>query len=518
MISSGVAPAPLAESENVPQVSGLLDGDLGADELNEIPSLLLDDCQFEPDMSEVVSLLSEQHPATQIALTASAIDGALGCFEFLPEQVESAPAASIATQEITVQPTTVSVTGTDFASIVSDDSGMISDDSDDSGDSANPGKRRSVNKKNSQASKKRRIDAQSSPVASPRLTSVAPLAVVSPILSSLSGMEQAMLADPTQENSLVEIPELPDCNTATDVNNKVQPLLPRPLEAKSAPLEEVTSAPSPPSSKRAPLKVDPLGPVNVSSEHIQMLTSESGPAECAKVITCNLPSSGGRSGKQQMTAAERAQASRDRNREHARNTRLRKKAYVEELKRTLMALAEQRDADLLRQEQATKIKEEQRKVRMLVLQEFLKMHGGNSQDFGRWAAILMPSFSLRTPTISNIDETVLDKTLIGVNQVVDNSRCFSGFLQTLGSVNASSIVTVHFDTTGSTLIMDGSTAVLDWEAMTVGAVNNGAKEEVRFHGNIKAEFDPESNKVVSAVMLFDMGGILSQKNWFASSH
>ena len=43
--------------------------------------------------------------------------------------------------------------------------------------------------------------------------------------------------------------------------------------------------------------------------------------------------------KRKLTPAEKQQQNRDRNREHARNTRLRKKAYVDKLKVQLYSLA-----------------------------------------------------------------------------------------------------------------------------------------------------------------------------------
>uniref|UniRef100_A0A6U4DIE7 BZIP domain-containing protein n=1 Tax=Phaeomonas parva TaxID=124430 RepID=A0A6U4DIE7_9STRA len=49
--------------------------------------------------------------------------------------------------------------------------------------------------------------------------------------------------------------------------------------------------------------------------------------------------------RQNLTPSERAQLNRDRNREHARNTRLRKKAFVEELQRVLREYQEQEAKD-----------------------------------------------------------------------------------------------------------------------------------------------------------------------------
>ena len=100
-----------------------------------------------------------------------------------------------------------------------------------------------------------------------------------------------------------------------------------------------------------------------------------------------------------LTADERARQNRDRNREHARNTRLRKKAYVEELKRTWTELVAQRDASDLE-----KRHEKQRDLEVLevcyrVMEEFLKLRARESESslLARWVAILEDGFTLTLP-------------------------------------------------------------------------------------------------------------------------
>jgi len=70
--------------------------------------------------------------------------------------------------------------------------------------------------------------------------------------------------------------------------------------------------------------------------------------------------------RQNLTPDERAKQNRDRNREHARNTRLRKKAFVEELKHTLTELVTQRNADETEKRRVAQLELEQREVRFRV--------------------------------------------------------------------------------------------------------------------------------------------------------
>lgn len=96
--------------------------------------------------------------------------------------------------------------------------------------------------------------------------------------------------------------------------------------------------------------------IDTSTNHIKALTGANGPAVCFDVIEKALQQHTGSGGKDASSSTvsslsndasaaeaalaalspeEKAKQSRDRNRQHARNTRVRKKAYVEELKRTL---------------------------------------------------------------------------------------------------------------------------------------------------------------------------------------
>jgi hypothetical protein len=136
--------------------------------------------------------------------------------------------------------------------------------------------------------------------------------------------------------------------------------------------------------------------VDTSTEHIKALTGANWVAVCASgdigagesVSSGTNDKGNNRARRQNLTPDERARQNRDRNREHARNTRLRKKAYVEELKRTLSELVAQRDSADLEKRHTAQRELEQREVRFRVIEEFLKLRGRNEPNFARWAAIL----------------------------------------------------------------------------------------------------------------------------------
>ena len=170
-------------------------------------------------------------------------------------------------------------------------------------------------------------------------------------------------------------------------------------------------------------------PIDTSTAHIAALTSSNWSAASSVVAggtTSKQPSSSngtannsvndpnfknnqekcGSNNSSSRSPDERARQNRDRNREHARNTRLRKKAYVEELKRTLTELVAQRDAQDLEKRHEEQRDLEVREVRFRVMEEFLKIRAAQGDNLGgggwgalleRWVAILEDGFVMRLP-------------------------------------------------------------------------------------------------------------------------
>ena len=269
--------------------------------------------------------------------------------------------------------------------------------------------------------------------------------------------------------------------------------------------------------------------VDTSTAHIKALTGNNWVAACTgsapsapsapqpPVDTKSNNNNNNRVRRQNLTPDERARQNRDRNREHARNTRLRKKAYVEELKRTLTELVAQRDAVDLEKRQAAQREVEQREVRFRVMEEFIKLRGRNEPNFARWAAILEDGFTLTVPVSSFCKKVVggelyeFEQKLNSVETVMAESTSFSEFLQTLG-VDGSGAVTMNVVCDRQNFFMDGCNAMLEWSA-----VSAGGKSQVRMKGLVRGSFSPASNKLVSASISYDCGAIAAQVQHKGSS-
>lgn len=260
--------------------------------------------------------------------------------------------------------------------------------------------------------------------------------------------------------------------------------------------------------------------IDTSTEHIKALTGTNWVAVCEGGGSSNASVDKGnnRARRQNLTPDERARQNRDRNREHARNTRLRKKAYVEELKRTLTALVSQRDSAELEKRHTAQRDLEQREVRFRVVEEFLKLRGRNEPNYARWSAILEDSFSMTLPNTDYRDMVEgergpFEQKITGVAQAMADSKLFSCFLQGLGRVsNSDNPISFAYECDRKNFFMDNCSAVLTWTAVSVGAVQQGAPAELILQGNISAKFSPASNKLISVALNFDTGIILSQMN------
>lgn len=251
--------------------------------------------------------------------------------------------------------------------------------------------------------------------------------------------------------------------------------------------------------------------VDTSTAHVAALTSNNWVAACAASISDAPPGTAeaaqaaalaaasdpaaakaARARRASLTADERARQNRDRNREHARNTRLRKKAYVEELKRTLTELVTARDASEIERRHEKQRELEVREVRFRVMEEFLKLRarGSESALLARWVAILEDGFTLTLPKTGYRDmvhsqmsrqisgtsvgggaaDSIVDptiQTLRGAADCFDDASKLASFLQSLatGSIMQSYICD------RKKFMMDNINAMLEWTWTATGQVS-----------------------------------------------
>lgn len=94
---------------------------------------------------------------------------------------------------------------------------------------------------------------------------------------------------------------------------------------------------------------------------------------------------------------QKQQSNRDRNREHARSTRLRKKAYVNKLKELLDALHVERSDDDRKRRVAVQKLAEVQNLRRKVVHTFFGYHARCERNVTKWRMILEDDFWLKQP-------------------------------------------------------------------------------------------------------------------------
>lgn len=293
-------------------------------------------------------------------------------------------------------------------------------------------------------------------------------------------------------------------------------------------------------------------PVDTSTAHVAALTSNNWVAACAASISGAPPGTAqaaqaaalaaasdpaaakaARARRATLTADERARQNRDRNREHARNTRLRKKAYVEELKRTLTELVTQRDAADVEKRHEKQRDLEVREVRYRVMEEFLKLRarGAEQNLLTRWVAILEDGFSLTLPKVeyrtmvsqdlsqarrvSSDGASIINaadgskQVLRGANPCFDDAAKVASFIVSAFMGNAVQMV---YQCERTQFMMDGVKAILDWTLKATPQTVNGESAAPPFvlKGSMRAVFSPASNKLASAELFFDTGAVAAQ--------
>jgi hypothetical protein len=101
--------------------------------------------------------------------------------------------------------------------------------------------------------------------------------------------------------------------------------------------------------------------------------------------------------KKDLSANDKARQNRDRNREHAKTTRLRKKAYVQKLTELVEGLHAERTEELRQRRVAIQHLSETQNVRRAVIRSFLQFNSKYERDKRKWSAILEDDVWVKQP-------------------------------------------------------------------------------------------------------------------------
>jgi hypothetical protein len=149
---------------------------------------------------------------------------------------------------------------------------------------------------------------------------------------------------------------------------------------------------------------------NIAQSKTGLELSSSLTASSINNVECSLPANGSEGA---------AKSLRERNRDHARSSRQRKKQYVHQLQSMIENLHTERNADIRTRTEEAKRAVDIQKTRRRVMVTFLDYHSQYQSDPRKWSTILEESFWLKQPITPfrsfrrNEVENVRHRNLVG---------------------------------------------------------------------------------------------------------
>lgn len=220
-----------------------------------------------------------------------------------------------------------------------------------------------------------------------------------------------------------------------------------------------------------------------------------------------------------MTEAEKVIANRDRNREHARNTRLRKKAYLEKLKSTVDDLCRERDSLVSERTSSANLLVEMHNTRTEVLMSFFALRTSNEKRRKLWSSILdessfvcvMPVTPYRSFPASEVQVSKCQRIVVGIDGIMSDTTSLHVLLSTLvdRSKHPYSKINFRYTLISEEAVVAGNHIMARWVMTTTDAVKYGAKMEISKQGMLVCRFNT-AHKIVGLEIMFDVMAFMLQ--------
>ena len=227
-----------------------------------------------------------------------------------------------------------------------------------------------------------------------------------------------------------------------------------------------------------------------------------------------------------LNVDDKAQANRDRNREHARNTRLRKKAYLEKLKATVEDLCRERDTLVTERAGAAGLLVEMHNTRTEVLMSFFALRSSNERRRKLWSSILdescfaciMPVTPYRSFPASEVQVSKCQRTVLGIDAMMADTASLHVLLQSLVDRTRFPDGKVEFRYTLVTeeSVVAGNQMMARWVMSSMNATKCGALTEVAKQGMLCCKFN-SAHRITGLELMFDVMAFMLQLKQAAGS-
>lgn len=220
---------------------------------------------------------------------------------------------------------------------------------------------------------------------------------------------------------------------------------------------------------------------------------------------------------------EKLEQSRNRNREHAKNTRLRKKAYVIKLQALVTKMRNQKNTETSERRALGKRIYDAQCARKNALGIFLTYRGCNLRSYDKWAEILDEKFTMKmpiTPYRSFFKGDIVNnnvRIVRGIEGAIAESASIFVMAQAIGygdpkwvtaMKNCSGCYITH-EFGPEDMIASGDQVMCRFKIRVEGGDLVGVKHKCVQNSMIKARFG-ENNKICSAEVVFDVMGFMQQ--------
>jgi len=228
----------------------------------------------------------------------------------------------------------------------------------------------------------------------------------------------------------------------------------------------------------------------------------------------------------ELSAEERVALERERNREHARNTRLRKKAALATLKETVEKLQEKQE----KRERAVAATFARGAVKRACVETFFRYRARAERSPHRWAQVVAPDVEVWQPVNpaqscrpSQIRGT--RRVCVGVEALVEDAASLAVAFRSVGRRGPRAAkfdraprfvfeATIASRDQSEAAIQDAfatsDVVGMHWSMRTLDAVDFGVKREVSMHGMLVAKFDAATCKVEHVEFLHDVNALATQ--------
>ena len=220
-----------------------------------------------------------------------------------------------------------------------------------------------------------------------------------------------------------------------------------------------------------------------------------------------------------LSTGDKAQANRDRNREHARNTRLRKKAYLEKLKATVEELCRERDALVSERAGAASLLVEMHNTRTEVLMSFFALRSSNEKRRKLWSSILdessftciMPVTPYRSFSASEVQVSKCSRTILGIDSMMADTASLHVLFDSLVDKKKYPDAKIEFRYTLVTeeSVVAGNQMMARWVMTTMNATKFGALTEVAKQGMLCCKFNSQ-HRIIGLELMFDVMAFMLQ--------